>query len=93
MKFLKPIPGQLKHSEEMVEAFHVLEKAQWSDAELEKYKAEEAAMNRERKQQEGAREEGRVEVAKKMLAKGLDIETITSMTDLSIDQIKQLLKK
>ena len=94
---LETIPQEFKNSKNLTEAFHVLEKALWTDAELEKYKVDEDRIGRERRQQEGARKEGRQAtlelIAIKLLKKGLDIDLIVETTDLSVEEINELRKK
>ena len=77
-------------------AFDVLEQHHWSEAELQKYYAEldvwRGAVDLER----GARAEGELakarSIAIKLLKAGIDIQTIASSTDLSIEQIEELKK-
>jgi len=106
---LEEIPKGMRDSKEMVEAFHVLEKTQWSSNELESYKAEEDEAGKARRQQEGAFVEGKAEgrtegveegklqamteIALKLVAQGLDDKIISAATSLSVEQIKQLRKK
>ena len=97
---LETIPAQLR-SKDFTEAFHVLESAQWSDAELDAYMNQEYEIGATRRQQLGAREEGReegkieakLELAREMLTDGDSIDKIARITKLDITQIKQLQKK
>ena len=83
-------------SKDFIEAFHILESAQWSDAELDAYRVEEHAIGTSRRQQTGAREEGVEEgqkkVARNMLRKKIDIKLIAECTDLSLEEIRKLKK-
>ena len=72
----------------------------WSDAELDAYRIQEHAIGIARRQQMGAREEGREEgliegrqeIAKKLLLTKMKIEQIANITGLSLEQIKALRK-
>lgn len=96
-KDLEMIPHQFEDSKELTEAFHVLEKSLWSSAELESYKVDQARIDREFRQQDGARKEAiqknSESIAIKLLQKGFDINLIVETTELSIEQIDLLRKK
>lgn len=90
----------LANSEEVIQkAYHELEAHNWTAAELFAYEAAEKsakdARAREAYVQQEARAEGRMEqrleIAKKMLDKGQDIELISELTGLSVDEIRNMM--
>lgn len=102
---LKQIPSQLNTPREMGKAFHILEMSKLSPEELEAYKAEEdklrgkegmmmvaLAKGREEGLVEGEKK-GRMEVARQMLVKKLEISMISDFTGLTVNEIKELAKK
>lgn len=65
------------------------------DAETRRlYEMRQKALHDEASSMEGAREEGekkgKLEVASKMLAKGMDLESISEFTGISIEELKKL---
>lgn len=61
------------------------------DAEARRqYEMRQKALHDEASMLEGAREEGKIEVAKNMLAKGIDEATILEVTGLHHDQLEKL---
>ncbi len=87
-------------------AYEVAAQHQWSAAELEIYEAQEMEICRSKNVIETARMEGLADgiekgklageqakalaIAQKLLAKGLDVETIAETTGLTIENITQL---
>ncbi|GAA3401171.1 hypothetical protein ACFFNY_14665 [Paenibacillus hodogayensis] len=61
------------------------------DAEARRlYEMRQKALHDEASMLEGARTEGKFEVAQNMLAKGMDIATVAELTGLSAEQLAQL---
>ena len=93
-KNLDVIPEQLT---ELTEAFHLLDELQWSSLDLQEYSQEQEIIDREKRQQEGARKEGIEESAKliacNLLENGMSVEFVAKTTGLSCAQIEQLCKK
>ena len=54
------VPAQLQNDENIMEAFHVLERSRWSDLELQDYIRKQEEIDRELRQEEGFKEEGRL---------------------------------
>ena len=97
---LKSVPEQMQKQKEFKKAFHNLERDNWSSEEQAIY-AKEVHDERSRKSQRTtAINEGiltgelnkSIKIAKKMLSLNKTLEEIIEITDLSKDQIKQLLK-
>ena len=84
-------PTELKEYEDSLKAYRDVKNS--IDTALEKGREEGRAEGREEGRAEG-REEGRVEgviqVAKKLLESGMDVDTIMKMTDLSKSEIEKL---
>ena len=84
-------PTELKEYEDSLKAYRDVKNS--IDTALEKGREEGRAEGREEGRAEG-REEGRVEgviqVAKKLLESGMDVDTIMKMTDLSKNEIEKL---
>ena len=55
------VPTELKNDENIMEAFHVLERSRWSDIELQDYIRKQEDIDKESRQKEGFRNEGRQE--------------------------------
>ncbi|WP_280209850.1 Rpn family recombination-promoting nuclease/putative transposase, partial [Brevibacillus sp. AY1] len=54
------------------------------------YEMREMALKDEANMIQGAKEEGKAEVARKMLAKGMDVSLIVELTGLSVEEIEKL---
>ena len=84
-------PTELKEYEDSLKAYRDVKNS--IDTALEKGREEGRAVGREEGRAVG-REEGRVEgviqVAKKLLESGMDVDTILKMTDLSKSEIEKL---
>jgi len=91
------IPAQLQDDENIIEAFHVLERSRWSDLELQDYIRKQEEIDKELRQEQGFKEEGRQEereiIAIKLLQKKIDITIIAQSTGLSVEQIQALRNK
>jgi predicted transposase/invertase (TIGR01784 family) len=102
------VPQKLQKSSEMVEAFHVLEKAQWTTSELERYITERDEQGRESRILQGALEQGHEEglakgleqgeqkkseeVAVNLLQEGMTTDFIVKVTKLTVEQVETLRK-
>lgn len=98
-KNLHDVPEQLN---ELHDAFTVLDELQWSNQDLQEYCKEQETLDRERRQQQGSKEEGREEgkqegekkakiaIALNLLHIGLTLENIAQVTHLSIEEIIEL---
>ena len=84
-------PTELKEYEDSLKAYRDVKNS--IDTALEKGREEGRAEGRAKGREEG-REEGKnlkaIQIAKKMLAAGMDIDTIINMTDLSKSEIEKL---
>jgi predicted transposase/invertase (TIGR01784 family) len=93
---MQQVPSNMQASQELTIAFDVLAQHHWSEAELQNYHAEldawRCALDRELGAREESREEGRMEIAREMLANGLAIEMIVKCTGLTIEQVQALKK-
>ncbi len=89
---LNDIPKQL-NSKAFIEAFHVLESAQWTDAELDAHREQEYAMGVTRRQQVGAREEGREEGRKEGRKEGREEGREEGRKEEKFAIARKLLKK
>lgn len=91
---LNEIPKSFQKNETMQEAFHILNKLNWTSKELDAYDAEKDAIWSHQTQIETAekkgKEEEKIEIAKKALAKGMGIQDIIELTGLSKEEIKKL---
>ena len=95
---LKDIPKKLQ---DLQEAFNILDELQWNDADLQDYTEKQETIDRERRQQEGSYQEGEQKGAQKkaedfaikLLKKGISINEVSELTELSIKQIDMLRKK
>jgi len=91
---LKFVPDSLQ---DLQEAFNILDTLKWNDADLQDYSLKQEAIDRERRQQEGSKLEGKFEekesIAINLLKEGLSIQIIVKATGLSIDQIEALKNK
>ncbi len=104
-KNLHDVPQQL---DELHDAFTVLDELQWSHQDLQEYSKEQETLDRERRQQQGSKEEGREEgreqgkqegekkakiaIAVKMIQENLSVELIAQLTNFSIEEIIELQK-
>lgn len=91
---LDTVPHALQESEEIVEAFHVVEKALWTNSELEQYIINMDARGREQRIEQGAIERG-IEKGKELTALNLlqlDVphELVAQGTGLTLEQVKNL---
>ena len=102
------IPVQLQNDENIMEAFHVLESSRWSDLELQDYIRKQEEIERESRQEQGFKEEGRQVglqegrqegaqakaefIAMNALRNGLTISVIATITGLSVQEIESLQK-
>ena len=94
-KNLTDIPAPLQ---DLSEAFNVLDQLQWSAMDLQEYSEEQENIDKARRQQVGAHEEGLEEgqqrkaeaIAIKMLKKNKTLTEISEFTDLTIEQIEIL---
>ena len=80
-------PTELKEYEDSLKAYRDVKNS--IDTALEKGREEGRVEGREEGRAEG-REQRNIEIAKKMLAAGMDIDTIINMTDLSKSEIEKL---
>ncbi|MBP6869325.1 Rpn family recombination-promoting nuclease/putative transposase [Candidatus Babeliales bacterium] len=98
------VPQELQNNKELVEAFHTLEKAQWTNAELENYIVELDELGRDSRIEEAGfdrgiakgQQEAKTNMAIKLLKKKTPEQEVADLTDLSlkeIDLIKKSLKK
>jgi predicted transposase/invertase (TIGR01784 family) len=87
------IPSELKENKEIVRAFEILEQAKFTKQELGIYNALVDQYRTEVGRIDIALETKSIEIAKKLLAHGIDLETIKESTDLSIDLLKKLKKQ
>ncbi len=78
--------------QDLKEAFNVLDSLQWNDADLQEYSQKQEGIDRERRQQEGAKLEGKEEIAVNLLKMGISVEVIAQGTGMSIEQIELLQK-
>ena len=85
---LKTIPEQLEMPKEVCDALEVLEQGTWSEKDLDLYFRAVDTERIVRSIQREAKFEEKIEVAKKMLARGLPIETICEFTGLNPDEVK-----
>ena len=109
---IKTIPAELKHTEEIVEGFSIIEKRNWLESELDIYewslskekndliqrkldinKAETVGFNSgiEKGKIEGTLKT-KLEIIKNSLKNGLDIQTISKITDLQVGHIEKLIE-
>jgi predicted transposase/invertase (TIGR01784 family) len=102
------IPVQLQNDQNIMEAFHVLERSRWSDLELQDYIRKQEEIERESRQEQGFKEEGRQVglqegrqegaqakaefIAMNALRNGLTISVIATITGLSVQEIESLQK-
>lgn len=99
----KDLPKLIEHDEVMERAYEELNRFSWNERELltydqaEKYEwAYNASMDQKydeghEKGLEKGKIEGKIEVAKKLLANGMEVEIVASITALSIQEIRSLL--
>ena len=80
-------PTELKEYEDSLKAYRDVKNS--IDTALEKGREEGRAVGREEGRAEG-RVEGVIQVAKKLLESGMDVDTIMKMTDLSKNEIEKL---
>ena len=80
-------PTELKEYEDSLKAYRDVKNS--IDTALEKGREEGRVEGREEGRAEG-REQRNIEIAKKMLAAGMDIDTVINMTDLSKSEIEKL---
>ena len=80
-------PTELKEYEDSLKAYRDVKNS--IDTALEKGREEGRVEGREEGRAEG-REQRNIEIAKKMLAAGMDIDTVIKMTDLSKSEIEKL---
>lgn len=90
---LETIPQPLQDSANFVEAFHVVEKALWTRKELDQYKANENEMGRSYRQQEIARDEKAIEIAKNLLQEGLSVNLVAKSTKLPVERVAELFEE
>ena len=95
-KFIEnPISNKLEKAEmtiqEIKEAKYELFRLSANDKERMKYEDRRAALLDKISALENAEEKGKIEVARKSLEAGLDINTISSITGLDISEIEKLL--
>jgi predicted transposase YdaD len=91
----------LKHDKEFVEAFDILEKMAHSDVDLFSYLAAADAEGREKRIEKNALRRGQEtgerkkaeEMVLKLLKKEKEIDEISDLTGLSVEEIKELQKK
>ena len=84
-------PTELKEYEDSLKAYRDVKNS--IDTALEKGREEGRAVGREEGREEGrakGRVEGVIQVAKKLLESGMDVDTIMKMTDLSKSEIEKL---
>ena len=84
-------PTELKEYEDSLKAYRDVKNS--IDTALEKGREEGREKGREEGREEGraeGREQRNIEIAKKMLAAGMDMDTIINMTDLSKSEIEKL---
>ena len=94
---LEMIPKEFKE-DEIKEAFEIATQTTWNKKELEVYdyialkEFDEinALMTAEMKGEKRGEKKKAIEIAKKSLKKGLDLETISDLTELSIEEIKKI---
>ena len=93
---LEIIPEEMKHSENFVQAFYILERMRWTEKELDEYLAEADAAGYLDRVVEGAveraTEQEKEKVAMNFLKMGISHEIIAQGTGLSIKEI-EILKK
>lgn len=81
-------------SPEIMDAYKTLEQFRWTEGEREAYERARMSIMDDCDALNTARKEGEkkkaIAVAKKMLLKGIDLETIIFMTELSIEEIEKL---
>ncbi len=91
------VPAQLQNDENIAEAFHVLERSQWSELEFQDYIRKQEEIDKELRQEEGFKEQGRQKekeaIAIKMLKKNKDVVEISDITDLTVSHIELLKSK
>ncbi len=99
------VPVQLQDDENIIEAFHVLERSRWSDLELYDYIRKQEEIDKELRQEQGFKEIGRQEgrqegareaaelIAINLLNNNVNVMIIAHATGLSIEQIETLRKK
>ena len=98
LKWVKFINSESKEEMEMLakqnsgirEAYKELESLENDEEKRAIYEAREKAIMDYRVQQRAAKQEGKIETAKKMLDKGLPIELIEEITELSKEEILKL---
>ncbi|MFZ5985734.1 MAG: Rpn family recombination-promoting nuclease/putative transposase [Bacillota bacterium] len=86
LKELMEMDSAIKRAEKKLEYLSSDEHA------LALYRAREDSLHERANMISSARLDGKIEVAKEMLSSGLDIETISKLTKISVDELKKLLK-
>lgn len=80
----------------VLEAYNAIERFNWSDDAFDAYFRAQLATEGENitilNSYKKGKEEGKNDVALKMLAQGLDVETISRWTDLSVEDVRKLQK-
>lgn len=92
----KEIPAKIQEKE-LIEAYHSMEQFNWNRDEMEAYMKANIALTDEyvarKHERDEGRQEGRQEVARVMLKKGLSILQIVEFTGLTEDEISSLVPK
>lgn len=86
------IPDVLALMPEVKKAIEQLDTIYLDKKEQEIYEAEQKSLWDEKEKLRTAKESGKIEVAAKMIAEGLDKNLISKMTGLSIDEVEKLIK-
>ena len=96
------VPAQLQDDENITEAFHVLERSRWLDLEFQDYIRKQEEIDKELRQEEGFKEEGRQvglqegrqkekeTIAMNLLKSNINLTIIAQSTGLSIEHIELL---
>ena len=99
---LDHIPSAVSDAAEFVEAFQILEHGMWNHKDLAAYRAEQELLYKDEKIETTARKEGleeglakgreeeKKEIARQMLANGIDSRTISIYTGLTCEEIECL---
>jgi predicted transposase/invertase (TIGR01784 family) len=72
------------------EAFTILDELQWDKLDLQEYSQEQEAIDRARRQQEGAVQEKAEKIALNLLQNGMGIEFVVQVTGLSVQHVQEL---
>ena len=78
------------NNEHVLKAYQTLEQHKWTKEETDAYIDARIADDMEKSNIEHAKREGKIETAKNLKSLGVDIDIISTSTDLSIDDIKKL---